>query len=83
MARPSQEPNPHPASVSEYVAAEVRRRRLAKGLTGDACAERAGVPIPTWYHFESGKITLDRLPAIAAALGCSIRSLLPTAWPPE
>lgn len=81
MARPPKEPNPNPSTLSEAVGAGIRQRRLKKGLTAEQAAAAAGVPAPTWYHFEAGKLTIDRLPAIAEALGCSLRSLLPAEWP--
>jgi DNA-binding XRE family transcriptional regulator len=41
-------------------------------------AAAAGVPAPTWYAWEAGRYgpELAKLPAIAAALGCSVRSVL-------
>ncbi|HEX5102400.1 MAG TPA: hypothetical protein VFV87_01220 [Pirellulaceae bacterium] len=60
------------------VAAEIRRRRLKKFPRAEEAAEAAGVPVKTWYGWETGKVHLDALPLAAAALGCSPRSLLPS-----
>lgn len=79
MARPPKEPTT-PATYAQAVGAEVRAKRMHRGLTAQDCADAAGVALQTWYSFELGKLTLDRLPMIAAALGCSIRSLLPASW---
>lgn len=76
MPRPLREHKPR--TFTERVAAQVRARRLRKKLTVEEAARAAGVPAPTWYHFEAGRsLTLERLPAIAAALGCTPRALLP------
>jgi hypothetical protein len=40
-------------------------------------ATAADISPPGWYHAEAGKFSIDRLPAIAAALGCKPRELLP------
>ena len=60
------------------VGAIIRQKRLKKKLAVEEAAKRAGVPAPTWYHWESGRhLPLDRLPTIAKVLGCSVRTLLP------
>jgi transcriptional regulator with XRE-family HTH domain len=76
MARP-----PSPIDDSTFVgqiAAEIRRRREKKKLTVEQAAAAAGAPVQTWYHWEKGRhLPLDRLPAIAQALGCKVRALIP------
>lgn len=76
MARPSK-----PVDEGSFVGrigAEIRRRRERKKLDVAEAALRAEVPPPTWYNWESGRhLPLDRLPSIAAALGCKVRALLP------
>ena len=60
------------------IAAEIRRRREKKKLSVADAAAAAGVPEQTWYRWEQGRsIPLDSLPAIARALGCTLRQLLP------
>jgi transcriptional regulator with XRE-family HTH domain len=60
------------------IAAEIRRRRVKKKLTVEAAAAAGDVPAPTWYRRENGRgLTLESLPAIAAALGCQARDLIP------
>jgi len=60
------------------IGAEIRRRRERAKLTVVEAAAAAGVPAPTWYHWEAGRyLPLDRLPAIAGALGCKVRMLIP------
>jgi len=76
MARPLKQQNE--TTYSGRVGAIIRRRRLRKKLTVEQAADRAGMPTSTWYHAEAGRhLTLQRLPAIAEALGCKPRSLLP------
>jgi len=76
MARPTK-----PVDQSTFagqVGARIRARRWRQKLTVQAAAELAGMPAPTWYHCEDGRhLALDRLPAIAAALECTVRSLIP------
>jgi transcriptional regulator with XRE-family HTH domain len=60
------------------VGAIIRRKRVQRKLSVEQAAELAGVAAPTWYHWEAGRhLPLERLPAIAAALKCSVRTLLP------
>ena len=60
------------------VAAEIRRRRVKRKLRVEQAAAAAGVPASTWYRRENGRgLTLESLPAIAAALGCQARDLVP------
>lgn len=76
MARPSKPPDTK--TFTGRIGAEIRRRRLRKKMTVEQAAAAAGAPSPTWYHWESGKnLPLDRLPAIAKALGCRPRDLVP------
>lgn len=77
MPRPTKE-----ADLRTFVGrfgAELRRRRERKKHTVEEAAAAAGVPAPTWYAWESGRYAppLEKLPAIAAALGCSPRALIP------
>lgn len=65
------------SSFTGQVSAEIRRRRLAKFPIAEDAAQRAGVPIGTWYRWETGHVTLEALPRIAKALRCSPRLLLP------
>lgn len=70
--------NIEPATFSERVGAGLRRRRERLKLTVDDAAGRAGVAAITWYHFEAGKdLRLAHLPAVAKALRCKVRALLP------
>ena len=73
--------NAKPIDTSSFVgqiAAEIRRRRLRRKLSVAEAAEAAGVPAQTWYHWEQAhSLPLDRLPAIAAALACKVRNLIP------
>jgi transcriptional regulator with XRE-family HTH domain len=60
------------------IGAEIRRRRERKKLSVQQAADAAGVLAPSWYQWESGRhIPLDRLPAIAYALHCKARDLIP------
>ena len=72
---------PKPVDTSTFIgqiAAEIRRRRERKKRTVAEIATAAGVPVQTWYHWEqASRLPLDRLPTIAAALGCKPRDLLP------
>lgn len=76
MARP-------PSTIDDstfvgQIAAEIRRRREKKKLSVEEAAAKAGAPTPTWYNWEKGRhLPLDRLPAIATALGCKVRVLIP------
>jgi transcriptional regulator with XRE-family HTH domain len=77
MPRPTKDPD-----LTTFVGrfgAELRRRRERKKLSVEETAAAAGVPAPTWYAWESGRYApgLDKLPAIAAALSCSARQLIP------
>jgi len=76
MSRPA-----NPTNQSTYagqVGARIRDRRERMRLSVEEAAAAAGVAAPTWYHWESGlRSPMDRLPAIAAALGCKPRALLP------
>ena len=65
------------ATFAGQVGAIIRKKRLAKKLSVEEACQRAGVPRPTWYHWEAGAIALDALPKAAKALGCSVRMLIP------
>jgi transcriptional regulator with XRE-family HTH domain len=80
-------PAPKPIDESRYggrFAANLRRLRIKAGLTGkqlSAAITAQGFQIEwrTLYGWEAGERTppFDALPALAAALGVSIRSLFP------
>ncbi len=60
------------------IAARIRARRAKLKLTAEQAAERAGVPVQTWYHWEQGyRLPLDELPRIAGTLKTKARRLLP------
>jgi transcriptional regulator with XRE-family HTH domain len=60
------------------VGAMIRAKREAKKMSVAEAADAAEIPAPTWYHFEAGRhLRLERLPAIAAALKCKVRVLIP------
>ena len=61
---------------------EIRRLRQDRGLTQEALAARVGVERPAIALWETGARTptTDKLPALAAALGCGIDDLF---RPPE
>ena len=60
------------------IAAEIRTRRMKKKLSVEAAAAAGDMPVPTWYRRENGRgLTLESLPAIAAALGCQAKDLIP------
>ena len=74
--RPAKEPDR--STFVGQVAAEIRRRRLERFDSAEEAARIAGVPVQTWYHWEQGTpMPLDKLPAIAKAVGCRPRDLLP------
>jgi transcriptional regulator with XRE-family HTH domain len=76
MARPSKQQDLK--TFVGRIGAEIRRRREERKLTVEQAAAKAGAPVPTWYHWESGShLPLDRLPAIAKALRCTPRDLIP------
>lgn len=72
-----------PSTIDEttfvgQIAANIRRRRERKKLSVEDAAAAADAPVQTWYHWEKGRhLPLDRLPAIAHALGCKVRALIP------
>lgn len=60
------------------IGAEIRRRRERAKLSVAAAAEAAGVQTLSWYRWESGRhLQLEKLPTVAAALGCKVRALIP------
>ncbi len=60
------------------VGARIRARRVRRKLSVEEAAAAAGAAVPSWYHWECGtRLRLESLPAIAAALGCQPRALLP------
>lgn len=66
------------STFAGQVGARIRARRLKLRLEVAQAAERAGVSVPGWYHWEDGRhLPLDALPRVAEALECSVRSLLP------
>lgn len=67
------------STFAVQVAARIRATRLRKKFGVAEAAGKAGVPVQTWYNWERGRhLPLAALPAIAAALGCSVRQLLPS-----
>ena len=63
------------SSLSGRVGAEIRRRRLAKGLTAAKAAEAAEAAATAWYAWEHGTgLSVDNLARIAAVLGCKTRA---------
>lgn len=75
---------PKELSVDNFtgqVGAIIRATRERKAKSVDECARIAEVSVPAWYHFENGKIGMDKLPRIAAALGVKTRALIPEASP--
>lgn len=71
-----------PGDVARRIAERARARRLARGWTQADLAERAGVALPTLRLFErTGRVSLDRLLRVAAALGALDDFLLPFAPP--
>lgn len=71
--------------MTENLAAHIVGRRIAAarragGLTQAALACRLGWPRDTLVHYEHGRrsLSIDRLAAIAAALGCEPATLLIT-----
>ena len=62
----------------DQVAAVIREKRFEKDMSLEAAAKQAGVPMQVWKFWEAGRhITLEALPTIAKALGCTARALLP------
>jgi transcriptional regulator with XRE-family HTH domain len=61
-------------------AARLRELRASKGIETKELAKRMNVTLKTAYSWEAGRSSpsFDYLPKLAAALGCSIRSLFPT-----
>jgi len=76
---------PRPASQIDQttfagkVSAEIRRRRLRQFDRVEDAAAAAGVKVKAWYHWETGRPTLDCLEAVSRALKCSPRLLVPKA----
>jgi DNA-binding XRE family transcriptional regulator len=76
MARPRK--NVDDSTFVGQIAAEIRRRRVKKFPRAEDAANAAGVPAKTWYSWETGtRLPLKALPAIAAALRCTVRQLIP------
>lgn len=77
MPRPAKEPDPK--TFAGQVAARVRELRLKRRMSVEEAAQRAGIPVPSWYHCESGRhLSLERLPQLAKGLGCKVRTLIPS-----
>jgi len=76
MPRPSK-----PVDTSTFtgqIGARIRARRERLKLTVPEAAERTGSNDQTWYSWERGRhLPLERLPAIAEALSCKVRALIP------
>ena len=59
----------NPDTLVHEIGRRLRRQRLAKGMTQQELAERAGVSVSTLKLFErTGKISLQRLARIAVSL---------------
>lgn len=72
---------PSDEEVARAIAADFRRRRIEKGLTREAVAERAGVAPANVARFEQkGLISLKNLIRLAAAMGytAELQSLFAT-----
>jgi transcriptional regulator with XRE-family HTH domain len=65
--------------LSSRLAVEVRRRREKRGLSVEKAASLAGMSVAAWYDLEAHRRqpAISKLPAIAEALGCRPRALLP------
>lgn len=58
-----------PTSEAKEIANRVKKRRLALHLTQAELSQRAGLPLPTYRHFEQkAQISLQGLLSIASAL---------------
>lgn len=68
-----------PLDCREYLAAELRRRREAKRLSPEELAAKAGLHAQTVRKIESHERWLSdaTLEALASALGCRPRDLMP------
>lgn len=76
MPRPAKEQDT--GTLAGQIGAIIRSKRLRARLSVEEAATKAGCPAPTWYNWEAGRhLRLDRLPQIAQALGCKLRTLLP------
>jgi transcriptional regulator with XRE-family HTH domain len=59
-----------PAEILQGVAQRARALRLERGWTQGELARRSGIALPTLKRFEqTGQIALERLVAVAVALG--------------
>lgn len=76
---PVRKPPPVPEAYLSLVRREVADRRAAAGLSPEALARAAGVSPAAVRKIESGENapSLGTLYALAAALGCEVRDLLP------
>ena len=61
------------------MAAAIRARRVKRGLSVDEACARAKITTAAWYDWESGRnaVPMRTLPAIARALGCKPKALIP------
>lgn len=75
MPRPAQDVDK--TTFAGKVSAEIRRRRLKKFDRVEDASAAAGVNAKAWYHWETGRPTLDCLEVVARALKCSPRLLVP------
>ena len=75
MPRPAQEIDQ--TTFAGKISAEIRRRRLRKYPRVEDVAAVADVPFKSWYNWETGRPTIDCLPIVAQALGCTARALIP------
>jgi len=67
------------STYSSRVGQAIKSRREKAGVAAGQLAEVLGVTVGNVYQWERGVRAphLDLLPAIAEALGCTIRTLLP------
>lgn len=77
MGRPRGE-----VDTSEYsgrLAESIKQRRERAGLSQEQLAEEMGVSSGTIYHWENGNASpkWNQVPALAAALGVKVHTLLP------
>ncbi|MCC6224717.1 MAG: helix-turn-helix transcriptional regulator [Thermoleophilia bacterium] len=64
--------------IRATVAAGLRRARERTGRTQAQVAAALYCTVSAWRHYERGRhpVLVERLPAIAAAIGCTLEQLL-------
>jgi len=73
---------PKPINEKTFIgamAAAIRARRVKAGLSVDEACARAKITTAAWYDWESARnaVPVRTLPAIARALGCKAKALVP------